>query len=124
MGWSALTFPDSGATCSYQISQVGRALLPILYLQQHVSLAGSGPSPSFPLEVHSVQRAFDSALNLLAELSTRFEASLRSLEILEASARSLGINLPTHADDMLLGIGRVDQERSRARQPESAGRCE
>jgi hypothetical protein len=71
-----------------------------------------------------VQRAFDSALNLLAELSSRFEASLRSLEILEASARSLGVNLPTHADDILLGISRVDQEPSRARQPESAGRCE
>jgi hypothetical protein len=121
---SVLMYSDSGATCSYQISQVGRALLPILYLQQHVSLAGSGPSPSFPLDIHSVQQAFDSALTLLADLSSRFEASLRSLEILEASARSLGVNLPTHVDDVLLGIGRVDQDRSRARQPESAGRCE
>lgn len=75
--------PDVGSTCSYQISQIGRALIPAIYLLNSTNADTSARQ--------NVLDALHTSIGLLQELSLRYPASQRSLEILETSRRSLGL---------------------------------
>ncbi|KAI5477390.1 hypothetical protein MNV49_006457 [Pseudohyphozyma bogoriensis] len=77
------SFTDFGSTASYQISQTGRALLPMIYINR---LSGAGHDTDLPL-----QQALTLSIKLLRDLATRFVASTRSLDILLLSASRLDI---------------------------------
>lgn len=98
-GWK-LTHADCGAICSYQISQVGRGLIPVLYLSKHMT-----PEQLEPLGQHP--EAFRSALSLstklLSDLGMRFPASARSMDIIDAAARRLDVDITLEGEARLPG---------------------
>ncbi|ORY34550.1 hypothetical protein BCR39DRAFT_513271 [Naematelia encephala] len=78
-------FTDFGGTISYQISQIGRALQPILYILRYLR-------PGAMRDDGIVNRAsygYETVLSLLTRLSIRFSSSLRSKEILQNSGVSV-----------------------------------
>ncbi|KAL1404831.1 hypothetical protein Q8F55_008441 [Vanrija albida] len=91
---------DCGAICSYQISQVGRGLIPVLYLSKHMT-----PEQQEPLGQHpeAFRTALSLAVKLLGDLGMRFPASARSMDIIDAAARRLDVDITLEGEVRLPG---------------------
>ncbi|WWC93840.1 hypothetical protein V866_000676 [Kwoniella sp. B9012] len=97
-------YTDFASTCSYQISQTGRALIPMSYLLQ-LERQRPGSSNNLPAtRLDSVGVALNTTLKLLRLLSLRLDSAKRSLEILRTCAHGLDVKVSVNRNRIIADL--------------------
>lgn len=84
-------YTDFGSVMSYQLSQTGRGLIPAIYITSRLMDPSQDPSSSAVLK--EAQELLVLAYDLLRQLSDRFTASNRQLQIMQSAFRRLDLSL-------------------------------
>ncbi|TKY87741.1 hypothetical protein EX895_003322 [Sporisorium graminicola] len=84
-------YTDFGSVMSYQLSQTGRGLIPAIYITSRLMDPSQDPNSSAVLK--EAQELLVLAYDLLRQLSDRFTASNRQLQIMQSAFRRLDLSL-------------------------------
>lgn len=84
-------YTDFGSVMSYQLSQTGRGLIPAIYITSRLIDPSQDSNSSAILK--EAQELVVLAYDLLRQLSNRFTASNRQLEIMQSAFRRLDLSL-------------------------------
>ncbi len=84
-------YTDFGSVMSYQLSQTGRGLIPAIYITSRLMDPSQDPNSSAILK--EAQELLVLAYDLLRQLSNRFTASNRQLQIMQSAFRRLDLSL-------------------------------
>lgn len=84
-------YTDFGSVMSYQLSQTGRGLIPAIYITSRLMDPSQDPNSIAILK--EAQELLVLAYDLLRQLSDRFTASNRQLQIMQSAFRRLDLSL-------------------------------
>ena len=84
-------YTDFGSVMSYQLSQTGRGLIPAIYITSRLMDPSQDPNSSTILK--EAKELLVLAYDLLRQLSDRFTASNRQLQIMQSAFRRLDLSL-------------------------------
>ncbi|EST05781.1 hypothetical protein PSEUBRA_004804 [Kalmanozyma brasiliensis GHG001] len=84
-------YTDFGSVMSYQLSQTGRGLIPAIYISSR--LMDTSQDPNSSAIIKEAQELLVLAYDLLRQLSTRFTASHRQLQIMQSAFKRLDLSL-------------------------------
>ena len=84
-------YTDFGSVMSYQLSQTGRGLIPAIYITSRLMDPSQDPNSNTILK--EAQELLVLAYDLLRQLSDRFTASNRQLQIMQSAFRRLDLSL-------------------------------
>ncbi|CBQ70975.1 conserved hypothetical protein [Sporisorium reilianum SRZ2] len=84
-------YTDFGSVMSYQLSQTGRGLIPAIYITSRLMDPSQDPNSNAILK--EAQELLVLAYDLLRQLSDRFTASNRQLQIMQSAFRRLDLSL-------------------------------
>lgn len=84
-------YTDFGSVMSYQLSQTGRGLIPAIYITSRLMDPSQDPNSNTILK--EAQELLVLAYDLLRQLSNRFTASNRQLQIMQSAFRRLDLSL-------------------------------
>lgn len=84
-------YTDFGSVMSYQLSQTGRGLIPAIYISSRLLDPSQDPNSGTILK--EAQELLVLAYDLLRQLSSRFSASNRQLQIMQSAFRRLDLSL-------------------------------
>lgn len=84
-------YTDFGSVMSYQLSQTGRGLIPAIYITSRLLDPSQDPNSGTILK--EAQELLVLAYDLLRQLSSRFSASNRQLQIMQSAFRRLDLSL-------------------------------